>query len=75
VSPNPNKYGAHHLRVRSLLGDDFVVKSEAGHWLLACRNTRASLSWIRPYAYAWFKLQEDLKQCQRRLLEIRRRRP
>lgn len=60
------------LQVRALCGDDFMPKSEVGHWLLACRRTRALRSWITPGAYAWLVLTDQLKIQQRKLLAFRR---
>lgn len=46
-------------------------KSEVGHWLLLCRQTRAYLAWIKPGAYAWYRLNDQLKAQQRKLADIR----
>lgn len=60
-----------NLEKRALFGDPFMPKSIVGHWLLVCRQTRALRSWIRPESYAWWRLTDDLKAQQRKLLELR----
>lgn len=60
------------LQTRALFGDPFKPRSEAGYWLLQCRHTRALRSWIKPGAYAWLVLTDQLRTQQRKLLEIRR---
>lgn len=62
------------LRERALFGDDFKPKSEAGNWLLQCRQTRAYIAWIRPHAYARYILTDQLKAQQRKLAGIRAKR-
>lgn len=59
------------LEMRALFGDDFEVRSEIGHWLFMCRYLRALRSWIKPGAYAWWRLTDDLKAAQRKLAEFR----
>ena len=56
---------------RLFFGDDFVVKSERGYWLAACRHTRSLMAGCRPGAYAWCRLEMDLKSQQQKLLAMR----
>lgn len=59
--------------LRAFYGDDFVPKSEVGHWLLVCRRTRALLAWCTPGKYAHSSLSGQLKEQQRKLLQFRAR--
>lgn len=59
------------LMARAICGDDFKPKSEVGHWLLLCRRTRELRAWITPGSYGWYRLTDDLKAQQRKLLQFR----
>ena len=59
------------LFVRALLGDDYRPKSIVGYHLLLCRHLRSLRACCRKGCYAWWRLTDDLKAQQRRLLEYR----
>jgi hypothetical protein len=60
---------------RLIVGDDFSPKSETGYWLACCRKFRAMRDVTRLGCYAWWRLNDDLKDVQRTLLKSRGRYP
>lgn len=48
-------------------------ESARGKQLFRCRYTRALRAWVKPYSYAWLRLDDDLKREQRKLLAMRAR--